>query len=75
MVEDKKIKNKKGSLAEKIIKILNKTPKSAEEIRKEIKDDFGYREKLKDIRVNLLYLLRRGKIKRAKEKNIYRYHI
>ena len=65
------------SVAEKIMKLTDflKKPKSAEEIKKELKDRFGYNEKLDDIRVNLLYLLRREKIKRKKEDNIYKYHI
>ena len=68
-------KKQKTSLAEKIMKVLSKRPQSAEEIRKELKDKFGYKEELEDIRVNLLYLLRREKIKRKKEDKIYKYYI
>lgn len=68
-------KNQKVSVAEKIIKIIDKQPKTAEEIKKELKDKFGFNIKLEDVRVNLLYLLRREKIKRKKENKIYRYHI
>ena len=68
-------KKQKTSLAEKIMKVLSKQPQSAEEIRKELKDKFGYKEELEDIRVNLLYLLRREKIKRKKEDKIYKYYI
>ncbi|MCX6811169.1 MAG: hypothetical protein NT039_00530 [Candidatus Berkelbacteria bacterium] len=68
-------KQKKASLAEKIMKVIDKQPKAAEEIKKEIKDRFGYNIKPEDIRVNLLYLLRRGQIQRRKEDNVYKYHI
>ena len=68
-------KKQKTSLAEKIMKVLSTRPQSAEEIRKELKDKFGYKEELEDIRVNLLYLLRREKIKRKKKDKIYKYYI
>ena len=68
-------KNQKVSVAEKIIKIVNKQPKSAEEFKKELKDRFGYNIKPEDIRVNLLYLLRKGKIHRNKEGSVYKYYI
>ncbi len=71
----KKKSKKKVSVAEKIMKVIDKRPKVAEEIKKELKDGFGYNEKLDDIRVNLLYLLRREKIKRKKENKVYKYHI
>ena len=63
----------KNSLAEKILKLNDflDQPKTAEEI----KDRFGHNFKLDDIRVNLLYLLRRGKLTRKKEDKIYRYKI
>ena len=70
-----KKKKQKASVAEKIMKIIDKRPKTAEEIRKELKDRFGYNEKPEDIRVNLLYLLRREKVKRVKENKIYKYHV
>jgi DNA replicative helicase MCM subunit Mcm2 (Cdc46/Mcm family) len=68
-------KSKKVSVAEKIMKIIDKRPKSAEEIKKGLKDRFGFNIKSEDIRVNLLYLLRRGKIYRKKEGSVYKYHI
>ena len=67
-----KKKKKKASVAEKIMKIIDKRPKTAEEIRKELKDRFGYNKKPEDIRINLLYLLRRERIKRKKEKKMSR---
>ncbi len=70
-----KKKKQKASVAEKIMKIIDKRPKAAEEIKKELKDRFGYNEKPDDVRVNLLYLLRRGKIRRKKEQKIYKYHL
>ena len=70
-----KIKKQKISVSEKIIKVLNNQPKIAEEIRKELKDQFGFSERLEDIRVNLLYLLRREKVKRKKENGVYKYYI
>ncbi len=70
-----KKKKQKISVAEKIMKIIDKRPKAAEEIKKELKDRFGYNEKPEDVRVNLLYLLRREKIKRKTENKIYKYHI
>lgn len=71
----KKKNKKKVSVAEKIMKAIDKRPKAAEEIRKELKDSFGYNEKSEDVRVNLLYLLRREKIKRKKYNKIYKYYI
>jgi predicted transcriptional regulator len=68
-------KNQKVSVAEKIIKIIDKRPRTAEEIREKLKDKFGFNIKLEDVRVNLLYLLRRGKINREKENKIYKYYI
>ncbi|MCP6720416.1 MAG: hypothetical protein KJI72_03835 [Patescibacteria group bacterium] len=70
-----KKKKQKSSVAEKIMKAIDKQSKAAEEIRKELKDRFGYNIKPKDIRVNLLYLLRREKIKRKKEGKTYKYYI
>ena len=71
-----KKKNKtKASVAEKIMKIIEKRPKTAEEIQRELKDKFGYNEKPEDIRINLLRLLRREKVKRKREDKIYKYHI
>lgn len=68
-------KVQKPSVAEKILKVVDKQPKGAEEFRKELKDRFGYNIKPEDIRVNLLYLLRREKIKRKKDGNIYKYYV
>jgi len=68
-------KIQKSSVAEKILKVMDKQPKGAEEFKKELKDRFGYNIKPEDIRVNLLYLLRRGQIQRRKEGKIYKYHI
>ena len=71
----KKTKSKK-SIA-KIILELGKfldEPKIAEEIKKEIKDRKGHSIPVQDIRVNLLYLLRREKIKRKKEDTFYKYY-
>ena len=65
----------KISVAEKIIKVLNKESKTADEIRKELKDSFGFNIKPEDIRINLLYLLRRGKVNRKKDGKNYRYSI
>lgn len=70
-----KKKKQKISVAEKIMKVTDKRSKTADEIRKEFKDRFGYNEKPEDVRINLLYLLRRGKIQREKEDKIYKYHI
>lgn len=70
-----KKKKQKASVAEKIMKVIDKQPKAAEEIKKELKDRFGYVIKPEDVRINLLYLLRREKIKRKKEGKIYRYFI
>lgn len=68
-------KNQKISVSAKIIEIIEKMPKDADEVKKELKDRFGYSVKVEDVRVNLLYLLRRGKIRRNKEGSIYKYYI
>lgn len=70
-----KTKKQKKSLSEVIIKIMTKSPMLAEEIHPLIKDKFGYRVAVQDVRVNLLYLLRREKIQRLKEKDKYKYFI
>jgi hypothetical protein len=75
MISHMKKKKQKVSVSEKIMKVIDKRPRVAEEIKKELKDRFGYNEKPEDVRVNLLYLLRREKIKRKKEGKIYKYHI
>lgn len=72
----RKMKNK--SIADRILELGDflKTPRLAEDIRKEIKDNTGYSFKLRDIRVKLLCLLRKDKIKRKKEgKSLYKYHV
>lgn len=65
----------KSSVAEKILRVVDKHPKGAEEFKKELKDKFGYNIKPEDIRVNLLYLLRREKIERKKEGKVYKYYV
>jgi len=68
-------KKQKPSVAEKIMHVIDGKPKEAEDVKQELKDQFGYNEKPDDVRVNLLYLLRRGKIKRKKDGEIYKYYI
>ncbi len=70
-------KKQKSSVAKQIMKLDDflKKPKTAEEIKRELKDRFGHNEKIVDVRVNLLYLLRREKIKRKIENKIYNYYI
>ncbi len=68
-------KVQKSSVAEKILKVMDKQPKGAEEFKKELKDRFGYNIKPEDIRVNLLYLLRRGQIQRKKNGKVYKYYV
>lgn len=70
-----KTKKQKASVAERIMKVLGKQPMTADEIRRELKDRFGYIDESEAIRVNLLYLLRRGKIERKKIDKIYKYHM
>lgn len=70
-----KKRKQKASVAEKIMKVIDGRPRPAEEFRKEIKDRFGHNEKPEDIRINLLYLLRREQIKRRKDGKIYKYYI
>mgnify|MGYP001606264802 FL=1 len=70
-----KKKKQKVSVAEKIMRIIDKRPKAAEDVKKELKDKFGFNERPEDIRVNLLYLLRREKIKRKREGDVYKYHL
>ena len=67
--------NQKISVSGKIIEIIGKIPKDADEVKKELKDRFGYSVKVEDVKVNLLYLLRREKINRKKEGSIYKYFI
>jgi|GEM_PF-1689417 len=75
-MKSKKSEKNKKSVADIILELgsfLDEV-KTAEEIKKEIKDRKGYSVDLQDIRVNLLYLLRREKIKRKKEGSVYKYH-
>ena len=67
-------KKGKAGVAEKIMKVLGKQPMAADEIRRELKDRFGHVVKPNDIRVNLLYLLRREEVERKKIDKIYKYH-
>lgn len=75
----KKIKQKKSkkSLLEMILELKTflKSGKTAEEIRKEIKDILGYRVGEKQIKMALLRLLRKKIIKRNKEGKSYKYSI
>lgn len=70
-----KSKSHKKSLSEVIMKVMTKSPMLAEEINPLIKDKFGYRVTVQDVRVNLLYLLRREKVQRLKENGKYKYFI
>jgi len=76
-VNKKKGKVKKESVADKILRISDflETNRTAEEIKKHLKDKMGYSIELTDIRVNLLYLLRREKVKRSKDGAEYKYHV
>lgn len=57
------------------MKVMAKSPMLAEEIGALVKEKFGYRVSVQDIRVNLLYLLRREEIKRQKDSGKYKYFI
>jgi len=72
----KKKKDKK-SIKEKILDTGSflKTPKTAEEIREEIKDTQGYKIGRDQLKMALLRLLRNHKIKRKKEDKVYKYHL
>lgn len=69
-------KSNKKSVADIILELgkFLDNPKTAEEIKKEIKDKKGHNVPLQDVRVNLLYLLRREKLNRKKEGSFYKYH-
>lgn len=58
----KSMTSKNISVADRIMVVIGKKPATAEQVRGDLKDKFGYNIKPKDIRVNLLYLLRREKI-------------
>jgi predicted transcriptional regulator len=70
-----KKKNKK-SVSEIVLELGNflDSPKTSEEIKKEIKDKKGHNIPLQDLRVNLLRLLRKEKLQRKKEGSFYKYH-
>lgn len=70
-----KPKKQKKSLSEIIMKVMTKSPMLAEELGALIKEKFGYRVSVQDIRVNLIYLLRREEIKRQKDGGKYKYFI
>lgn len=70
-----KPKKQKKSLSEIIMKVMTKSPMLAEEIGALVKEKFGYRVSVQDIRVNLLYLLRREEVKRQKNGGKYKYSI
>ncbi len=70
-----KKKKQPKSVSANIMKVISKQPRTAEELRRELKDTFGHNEKLDDVRVNLLYLLRREQVKRKKEGKLYKYYI
>ncbi len=69
------MKKQKVSVADKIMKVVDSKLKTAEELQKELKDKLGFSIESHDVRVNLLYLLRREKIKRKKEGSFYRYNV
>lgn len=74
-----KMKNSqyKNSISEKILNLGDflKQPRTSEEIKIEIKDRLGHNFETDDIRVNLLYLLRREKISRKKDGKVYKYYL
>lgn len=70
-----KPKKQKKSLSEIIMRVMTKSPMLAEEIGTLVKEKFGYRVNVQDIRVNLLYLLRREEVKRQKDGGKYKYFI
>jgi len=39
------MKSQKPSVAEKIMQVISGQPKEAEDVRQELKDQFGYKEK------------------------------
>lgn len=57
------------------MRVMTKSPMLAEEIGTLVKEKFGYRVNVQDIRVNLLYLLRREEVKRQKDGGKYKYFI
>lgn len=72
-----KKKKNKYSVTEKILELENflKKSKTAEEIKKELKDTLGYNINIREIRRSLLRLLRRKKVRRKKEGDFYKYSL
>jgi len=72
-----KMKKRKKSTIEKILELTNflKIARTAEEVKRELKDSLGYNVNIAEVRVSLLRLLRRKKVKREKEGKTYKYHI
>jgi hypothetical protein len=74
------VKKKKANVnnTDKILKVSGflKTPRTAEEIRKELKDRFGFSIDLTHLRISLLRLLRQEKIQRKKDgAGGYKYYV
>lgn len=72
-----KKKKAKVSDTDRILKASSymKTPRTAEEIKKELKDRFGHSMDLTALRMSLLRLLRREKIQRSKDGGEYKYYV
>jgi len=51
-----------------------KTPKTAEDIKRELKDSFGYNIGIVEVSRSLLRLLRKKEIKRKKDDKVYKYY-
>ena len=68
-------KNITKSIPEKILQVGNflNSWRTAEEIKKELKDSFGYNISITEIRKSLLRLLRRKLIQRVHDGKIYKY--
>jgi len=72
-----RIKKNKISVPEQILELGDflKKSKTAEEIKKELKDAFGHNIGITEIRKSLLRLLRRKKIRREGDGKMYRYFL
>jgi predicted transcriptional regulator len=72
----KMAKKIKKSISEMILEIKDNfnSPKTAEDIRVEIKDSLGHTIGNDQIKMTLLRMLRKKQIKRKKEGKIYKYH-
>lgn len=72
-----KKKKNKFSVPKKILELGDflKKSKTADEIKIELKDSFGYNIDIIEIRKSLLRLLRRKKIKRKREDDLYKYYL